>query len=45
MRPLIVMSGQRLESLLTSCVPEDDLHFVRPMLEDYFSGAKLNGHC
>lgn len=44
MRTLVVMRGQRFESLLARCVPQDDLYFVWTMLEDDFPCAKLNGY-
>ena len=43
MRSLIMMCGQRLESLLARCVPKNDLYFVGAVFEDDLARAELHG--
>ena len=44
MSPLVVMSCQGLESLLSSRVPQDDLYLIRPMLQNDLPSTELNGN-
>ena len=42
MSTLVVMSCQGLESFLSSCVPQDDLYLIRPMLQYDFSSTEFH---
>lgn len=45
MGSLVVVRRERLESFLAGCVPQDNLHFVWPVLQHYLSRAEFDGDC